>query len=386
MMFGASRMEDPLQVRTIYQTRTLPSVPTPPHDTPPNADQNPIYCFHMDLIAILEAFSIDARADANILSGGLINATWKVNDGHGEYILQRINHGVFKSPEKIDDNITRIANYLKEHHPDYYFVSPRAGKGGRTLVHTDEGCFRLMPFVKDSVTLHTVTQPNQAYEAARQFGKFTKLLSGFDARTLQITIPDFHNLSLRYEQFETALAKGNRRRIEETREMIDILKEYRWIVNEFEAIRKNPDFRIRVTHHDTKISNVLFDKDGKGICVIDLDTVMPGYFISDFGDMIRTYVSPANEEERDYDKIRVREDVLTAITDGYLEFMNDELSVAEKKHIEYSGLFLTYMQALRFLTDHLNDDIYYGARYEGHNRVRAGNQIRLLAELAEGNR
>lgn len=340
----------------------------------------------MDLIAILEAFSIDARADANILSGGLINATWKVNDGHGEYILQRINHGVFKSPEKIDDNITRIANYLKEHHPDYYFVSPRAGKGGRTLVHTDEGCFRLMPFVKDSVTLHTVTQPNQAYEAARQFGKFTKLLSGFDARTLQITIPDFHNLSLRYEQFETALAKGNRRRIEETREMIDILKEYRWIVNEFEAIRKNPDFRIRVTHHDTKISNVLFDKDGKGICVIDLDTVMPGYFISDFGDMIRTYVSPANEEERDYDKIRVREDVLTAITDGYLEFMNDELSVAEKRHIEYSGLFLTYMQALRFLTDHLNDDIYYGARYEGHNRVRAGNQIRLLAELAEGNR
>ncbi len=340
----------------------------------------------MDLTAILEAFSIDARADVSILSGGLINATWKINDGRDEYILQRINHGVFKSPEKIDDNITRIANYLKEHHPDYYFVSPRTCKDGRTLVHTANGYFRLMPFVKDSVTLHTVTQPNQAYEAARQFGKFTKLLSGFDARTLQITIPDFHNLSLRYEQFQTALAKGNPQRIEETREIIDILEEYRWIVNEFEAIRKNTDFRIRVTHHDTKISNVLFGKDGKGICVIDLDTVMPGYFISDFGDMIRTYVSPANEEESDYNKIRVREDVLTAITDGYLEFMNDELSTAEKHHIEYSGLFLTYMQALRFLTDHLNDDIYYGARYEGHNRVRAENQIRLLSELAVGSK
>src|SRR5690606_24912784 len=140
--------------------------------------------------------------------------------------------------------------------------------------------------------------------------------------------------------------------------------------------------RIRVTHHDTKISNVLFDKDGKGICVIDLDTVMPGYFISDVGDMIRTYVSPANEEERDFDKIRVRDDVMDALTEGYLEFMGDELTATEKKHTRYSGMFMTYMQALRFLTDYLNDDVYYGARYDGHNRVRAMNQVRLLSELA----
>src|SRR5690606_32533536 len=125
------------------------------------------------------------------------------------------------------------------------------------------------------------------------------------------------------------------------------------LVDEFEAVRKNVDFRIRVTHHDTKISNVLFDKDGKGICVIDLDTVMPGYFISDVGDMIRTYVSPANEEERDFDKIRVRDDVMDAHTEGYLEFMGDELTATEKKHTRYSGMFMTYMQALRFLTDYL---------------------------------
>lgn len=240
-----------------------------------------------------------------------------------------------------------------------------------------------MPFVKDSVTLHTVTHPDQAYEAARQFGKFTRLLSGFDAGTLQITIPDFHNLTLRYEQFNTALAQGNPQRIDETRETIEVLQQYRWIVDEFEGIRKNPDFRIRVTHHDTKISNVLFDKNGKGICVIDLDTVMPGYFISDFGDMIRTYVSPANEEEQDFDKIHVREDVLDAIIKGYLEFMGDELTDTEKNHIRYSGMFMIYMQALRFLTDHLNNDVYYGARYEGHNLVRAMNQVRLLSQLAK---
>lgn len=336
----------------------------------------------MNLAPILEAFGLNAASDVTALSGGLINATWKIKDPTAEYILQRINHAVFKSPEKIDENTTRISRHLKDHHPDYYFVSPLPGKDGHTLVHTEDGYFRLMPFVKDSVTLHTVTHPEQAYQAARQFGQFTKLLSGFDARTLQTTIPDFHNLTLRYRQFQQSLREGNPHRREECASEIAVLQGYQWIVADFEGILKNPQFRIRVTHHDTKISNVLFDKDGKGICVIDLDTVMPGYFISDFGDMIRTYVSPANEEERDFDKIHVRKNVLDAITEGYLEFMDDELTAAEKKHIQYSGLFMTYMQALRFLADHLNDDVYYGARYEGHNRVRAGNQIRLLEAVA----
>lgn len=340
----------------------------------------------MNLTAILDSFSINPNAsEVTALSGGLINTTWKIRDDRGEYILQRVNHKVFKTPESIDENITRIARYLKDHHPDYYFVSPIAGKEGHTLAHTEDGYFRLIPFVKDSVTLHTVTHPEQAYQAARQFGQFTKLLSGFDTRTLGITIPDFHNLTLRYRQFQQSLREGNPQRREECTQEIAVLQQYEWIVADFEGIRSNPEFRVRVTHHDTKISNVLFDKDGKGICVIDLDTVMPGYFISDFGDMIRTYVSPANEEESDYDKIRVRKDVLDAITDGYLEFMDDELTGVEKKHIQYSGLFMTYMQALRFLADHLNDDVYYGARYEGHNRVRAGNQIRLLEEV-DGNR
>src|SRR5690606_1949937 len=148
--------------------------------------------------------------------------------------------------------------------------------------------------------------------------------------------------------FQQALREGNPRRREECTGEIAVLQQHEWIVADFEAIRNNPEFRIRVTHHDTKISNVLFDKDGKGICVIDLDTVMPGYFISDFGDMIRTYVSPANEEERDFDKILVRQDVLDAITRGYLEFMGDELTNTEIKHIRYSGMFMVYMPALRF--------------------------------------
>ena len=140
---------------------------------------------------------------------------------------------------------------------------------------------------------------------------------------------------------------------------------------------------MRVTHDDTKISNVLFNEDGKGICVIDLDTVMPGYFISDVGDMMRTYLSPVSEEEKDFDKIDVREDYFKAIAQGYLAEMADELSSAELKHFVYSGLFLTYMQALRFLTDYFNNDTYYGSSYEGHNYVRAKNQVILLQRLLQ---
>lgn len=149
-------------------------------------------------------------------------------------------------------------------------------------------------------------------------------------------------------------------------------------MQDFEKVRQDPAFRMRVTHHDTKISNVLFNDAGKGICVIDLDTVMPGYFISDVGDMMRTYLSPANEEEKDFAQVEVRPEFYRAIREGYLEEMGSHLTTGEKDHFFYAGEFLIYMQALRFLTDYLNDDKYYGRLYEDHNFVRAGNQVALL--------
>jgi Ser/Thr protein kinase RdoA (MazF antagonist) len=153
------------------------------------------------------------------------------------------------------------------------------------------------------------------------------------------------------------------------------------IVSTYERIKTMPQFKLRVTHHDTKISNVLYDKNDKSICVIDLDTVMPGYFISDIGDMMRTYLSPVSEEEQDLAKVCIRDDFYKAIVDGYYGQMKGELTEAEKGFFFYAGTFMIYMQALRFLTDHINNDIYYGARYEGHNLIRAKNQIALLEEL-----
>lgn len=246
-----------------------------------------------------------------------------------------------------------------------------------------DGYFRLFPFVQDSHTVDTVQTPEEAYEAAKQFGRFTKLLSPLDTNKLQITLPDFHNLSLRYQQFQHALNEGNKDRITKSNLSIELLQKQVSIVTEFEAIKQNPDFKLRVTHHDTKISNILFDEKKRGLCVIDLDTVMPGYFISDVGDMMRTYLSPVSEEEKDFSKIEVRDEYFSAIVRGYLHEMNNELTSTEKNYFVFAGKFLIYMQALRFLTDYFNNDVYYGAKYPDQNFVRANNQIVLLEKLIE---
>jgi len=204
-------------------------------------------------------------------------------------------------------------------------------------------------------------------------------LSGLDAAQLKITLVDFHNLPLRYQQFETASETGNAERIAQSKNLIARIKQNKRIIDEYKICKEK--FKVRVAHHDTKISNVLFDENEKGLCVIDLDTVMPGYFISDVGDMMRTYLCPVSEEEKDFSKIIIRKEFYDAIVDGYLSEMGAELTDIEKQYFKYAGEFMIYMQAIRFLTDYLNNDIYYGAKYEGHNFVRAGNQITLLQRL-----
>jgi Ser/Thr protein kinase RdoA (MazF antagonist) len=347
-----------------------------------------VLTLHMDILKIvLKEYGIDAAtAEAKPFGTGLINHTWEVKHGDDRYILQRINENVFTKPEAIGSNIAAIAAYLKYHFPGYYFVAPVKTTGGEEMVILEgaaSGCYRLLPFVNDSHSKDVVTNADQAFEAAAQFGRFTKLLSGFNAHSLAITLPSFHDLSYRYRQFTDALTNGNQQRIEECASWISFIKENRDIVTEYESIQQNPSFKKRVTHHDTKISNVLFDSDDKSICVIDLDTIMPGYFISDVGDMMRTYLPTVSEEESDFSKIQVRDDVYKAIVVGYYAEMEDELSPDETRHFFYAGKFMIYMQALRFLTDHINDDIYYGAKYPGHNLVRAGNQITLLQRLVE---
>ena len=326
----------------------------------------------------------DDALQTETIGSGLIHHTWKLTANGKQFILQQINHQVFKIPEDIAFNLHLIDDYLKQHHPAYLFTSALPATDGSTLVHIKgEGYYRMFPFIYGSHTIDVVETKEQAYEAARQFGKFTKLLSGISIHQIKITLPSFHDLSLRYQQFQDALLNGNKQRINESKELIQKALAYSSIENEYQKIIHNPAFKLRVTHHDTKISNVLFNNNDEGLCVIDLDTVMPGYFISDVGDMMRTYLSPVSEEETDFNKIIIREAFYHSIVNGYLSEMKDELSETEKKSFFFAGQFMMYMQAIRFLTDYINDDVYYGAKYPLHNYNRAKNQLILLDQLLQ---
>lgn len=334
---------------------------------------------------ILQEFSIEGKdLVVQAFGSGLINHTWIVTDSGNKYILQKINKHVFNQPHNIDNNLRLLADYLSQYHPGYLFTKPLYTHNNKSLVEPDNNaCYRLFRFVEGSHSYTVVEEKELAYEAAKQFGKFTRLLAGFDISNLKITLPDFHNLALRYKQFETSITAASKDRLTSAADFISILTACKPIVDVYESILTNPSFKKRVTHHDTKISNVLFDSKNKGLCVIDLDTVMPGHFISDVGDMMRTYLSPAGEEETDFSKVDVREDYFEAIVNGYLSEMQEELTDTEKDYFVYAGKFMIYMQALRFMADYLNNDIYYGAKYEEHNLNRAINQITLLNKLVE---
>jgi len=334
---------------------------------------------------VLSDYGLEERkCIVTTFGNGLINHSWKIIFGVKEFLLQKINRQVFKKPLDIMDNFRLLSEYFKSRHPDYLFVSPLNSIHDRNHVIAGDDCYRMFPFVENSYSVDTVSDPVLAFEASRQFGKFTRLLSQFDPARLHTTVPDFHNLTLRLFQFESALLRGNKKRITQASESIRFLKDQQVIVEVFEEIKKHPDFKRRVAHHDAKINNVLFDRrNQKGLCVIDLDTVMSGYYISDVGDMLRTYICPVSEEERDFSKIMIRVDYFNEIVKGYLGEMQSDLSDTEKQYFVYAGKFAIYMQALRFLSDFLNNDIYYNIQYTDHNLVRANNQIVLLKRFLE---
>ncbi len=334
---------------------------------------------------ILSAWNLDKKScSVDLFGNGLINHSWKIVSGSEEFLLQKINKKVFGRPADIMENCSLLSEYLRTADPAYLFVAPIETVSGKNYILFEEEYYRLFPFVTNSFTINELSDPKMAFEAARQFGKFSSSLSGFDPARLHITLPDFHNLTLRFQQFNSALEKGNKERISETRESIRYLLNQKNIVDVFEQIKTNQSSRSRVIHHDSKINNVLFDRSSlKGVCVIDLDTVMPGYYISDVGDMLRTYLSPAGEEEAEVEKIEIREDYFYQILSGYMAEMKSHLSREETKYFIYSGRFAIYMQALRFLTDYINNDIYYNIQFEKQNLVRSENQIVLLKKYIE---
>lgn len=317
---------------------------------------------------------------------GHINSTWlvSVQNSSEQYILQSINRNVFKEPEIIAANVKLLSDYLKKHNPEYLFVGAIPTRDCKEMAYVGDIYWRLTEFIKNSVSFDTLSDPDQAYEAAMQFGRLNRLLSDFDASQLKETIPGFHDLGLRYRQFSEALENTTEPLREKAETEIQKAKHYSFILDYFNSFKSSRDFPNRAMHHDTKISNMLFDRDSmKGICVIDLDTMMSGKFISDLGDMMRTYLCAFSENEPDTDKIFIRIEYFEAIVRGYLHEMGSILTEVEKDLILFSGKYLIYMQAIRFLSDYLNGSIYYPITYPEQNLDRTKNQFKLLAEFFE---
>jgi Ser/Thr protein kinase RdoA (MazF antagonist) len=336
----------------------------------------------MDTNQILSLFI--SEADAYIIKpfgDGLIHQTFVVEkDDLPAYILQHINRHVFKKPDDIAFNLQAMGSFLDERGFGFLVPFPERTLSGDIHAVVDGEYYRLTPFVEGTHSLNECQDASQAFQAAFQFGKYTASFKGFDALQLRPSIPGFHDLAFRWQQFQDALQNGNPQRITHAKEQISVICNNHSIVEKFIKIGQSADFLQRVTHHDTKINNVLFNRQGKSVCVIDLDTTMSGLTISDLGDMFRTYLSPGNEEETDLRKVFVRKDCLQAIIAGYKECMADNMTSSELGAIGYAGEFMIYMQALRFLTDFLNDDKYYGIKYEMNNYDRTVNQLHLLKD------
>jgi hypothetical protein len=331
--------------------------------------------------AVLKEYGLDAsQFHIEKIGKGHIHATYKLTGNHA-YVLQRFNHLVFTKPSVVERNIRFTADYLAVAAPDYRFVSPVASKDGRDLVYDDQHQpWRLYPFVTNSYSIDEATTVEQAYSAAAAFGRLGRLLDQCDPSSLQPTIDGFHDLALRFQQFSEALGAASTARRTAAADTIAQATNSVALVKQYETLISSGTLRQRIFHNDTKVNNVLFDNDTHdALAVVDLDTLMPGYYIYDLGDLVRTIVSPAGEEESDLTKVIFRPDFYTAVVDGYLSEMSDTLSAGERLVLAFSGQMMTCIMGLRFLADFLRGDTYYHTTYPGQNLVRAKNQFYLLA-------
>lgn len=326
------------------------------------------------------------------LSSGHINDTFLITTTQKPfYILQCINHNVFKDVPGLIENKIKVSNHIKSKFSQFsksevesqnvHFYLTRVGDS----YYTDpQGNFwNLMRYIDESVTYETVPNKQIAYEGGRLLAQFLNLTSDFDSSELIEVIPKFHEMSFRYDEFDESKTIACPKRLELAEPYMVSAENYRKEMHILENLKKSGKIGLRVTHNDTKISNVLFDKEDKGICLIDLDTVMPGIIHYDYGDAIRTICNTAAEDEPDLDKVAFNLEYYDAFTKGFLKHMDQSLPALEKKYLPLAAKTMIFIMALRFLTDYLNGDIYYKTKYPEHNLNRAKNQFKLLESLSE---
>jgi hypothetical protein len=319
------------------------------------------------------------------LGNGLINYTYTVSDPSvaKAMVLQAINRHVFSRPEDILHNYKMVYDCLKSEGSSITIPSPLSAATGHLYwVDDQDNCWRACEFIGDSYSPSTAADQDAAYTVANCFAKFTSALSVLKIRQLREIIPGFHNLAFRYTQFEEAIAKASITQLLRSTHVIAELRGKKKLVDFYESMQGSLQYPDRVMHHDCKISNILFDKKTNSvICPVDLDTVMPGKFFSDPGDMIRSMACTVDENATSWEEINIRPPFYKAILEGYLEGIGGIFTGEEKANIHYAGLLMTFMQSLRFAADFLNGDVYYKIQYPEQNLNRALNQLILLEKL-----
>lgn len=345
-------------------------------------------------VSITHQFNIEGNLiEAVPHTSGIINDTfvsrYQTPRGIKHFIHQRINQNVFKEPEKVMENIERVTQYARQRilaeggDPDRQTLNLVPTRDGRSYYRTAGGDYwRTYLFIEGARTYEVSDNPTHVYQAARAFGNFQKMLDDLPGGRLHETIPGFHYTPGRLAAFLEAVQVDVVGRAAACKKEIDFLLErsaYAPIVVQLLAEGQIPE---RVTHNDTKLNNVLIDDlTGEGICVIDLDTTMPGSALYDFGDLIRMGVATAAEDEKTLERVTVNMTMFDHLARGYLDSGRSFLTPTECDYLVFAGILITYEQAIRFLMDYIKGDVYYKIRQPDHNLVRARNQIKMVADM-----
>ena len=351
---------------------------------------------HAQIILVADKFAFDGEPiSVTECTTGHINSTFFINcsteEGLCRYVLQKVNTTIFKKPEQVMQNILHVTKHIEN---KLIATGGDAKRGTLHVVSTKDGYFahideegqfwRAYEFVEDATCYQAVESEEMFTKVGKAFGIFQRQLSDFDASLLFESIPNFHNTEDRFNQFISAMENDAAGRRESVREEIAFVlrrQENCSYINERIADGRIP---LRVTHNDTKLNNIMLDNDtGEGICVIDLDTVMPGSVLADFGDSIRFGASSAAEDETDLDKVYVRLEMFDAFAKGFIEGLDHSLTEEEIRSLPMGAYILTLETGIRFLTDYLNGDTYFRTSYTQHNLDRARNQFKLVADMEE---
>lgn len=307
------------------------------------------------------------------------------------YILQRMNHEIFKDPEALMENINNVTSFLRKKiveaggDPERETLNVVPAKDGKSFFKDSIGSYwRGYVFIEGATSYDKVEKPEHFYQSAVAFGNFQKLLADYPAATLHETIPDFHNTTVRFETFKKAVQEDVMGRAKDVQAEIDFAMAREEDASVLMNMLKKGELPLRVTHNDTKLNNIMIDdKTGKGICVIDLDTVMPGLALNDFGDSIRFGANPAAEDEKDLSKVWMELSLFESFTKGFLEACGNSLTDNEINMMPMGAKLMTFECGIRFLTDYLQGDTYFKVHREGHNLDRCRTQFKLVADMEE---